>query len=948
MANKDIIFFSFVSNWVDWVKKQTGYHRDELNFSEGLLRTLYYETDIGSIPRGAVADKYPIPKYKNNHNWNKQIIGCYWCERDRTVVQGICCCKECIYYLHEWCVKRVESFQTRRFCKLPGCDKSPGDKSYVCCSRTHNYEYDNLYKFITRDQLRGLIAKGPSWYNNKQSFNTSSSVIQSTQSTQVNSAINTTIMDLAKEFKLYLIFNTDVGPIPRSYKTSDHLSSQYSNHKNWITDIKGCYYCGNIVTDKYQYFCSYKCYKIFHEWCRRKILVIHGIEFCEYPGCGRFSEQGYSTCDKFHFQRRDTFLQTDEAWKLIQKGPHWYDTSHTNTGSVSTGKVATHTRTDKKLNIQSTINIHSSSESDGKNLSLNSTNSPKYSQTESKRVANSYPDYLVLSQTITEWLYKKSDIGPIPRALINFPQVAEWNISTASNWNACIPTCYWCCADNQSYQHITCSDKCFFLFNEWCHKKYNKSTYRNICKICGDKLYYKKDCCFGSHTTKYNSYSKYTYLLSGSDYALGPRWYSDTQICYIDFYNREDPFYEFTNFFPCLRLKIDDKEWKTTEHYFQSQKFVGTPHVEYVRRLDSSREAFQYTRLPEVQKWIRPDWSKIKENVMLKALEAKFNQNEELAHLLIRTGDIKLYEHTHNDKFWGDGGDRKGENRLGKLLMQVRFDLHNRCPFLPSRLEHILANRHIPISNTPNIPTTNLATKNTYPIQTTSSSVNSANNSFQTGIPEMNTSQRTNDVIYSNISHFGKRDTIQSGITSQDKSGMISTNDFGSIVNPRKSNPLTDSGSACGTIPLEQLVITHQPTSETQLHKNTSSNNLMDNNHSGCDPTPALINLNTGSYNNNNISSISSSTHLSNTSHSTSIKDYPASNSRNIPSTPSSHPYSTSHCTSRIHDSTNTISASQTKSNGTPTLPVNTSSHPDPSSNKKNIIGKDNLTLTHV
>ncbi|KAI6656997.1 hypothetical protein LOD99_16298 [Oopsacas minuta] len=356
MAHKDIISsFSFFSNWVDWVKERTGYHRDELNFSEGLLKTLYYETDIGSIPRGAVADKYPIPKYKNNHNWNKQIIGCYWCGRDRTVVQGICCCKECIYYLHEWCVERVELFQERRFCKFPGCDKSPGDKSQVCCTRTHNYEYDNLYKFITRDQLRGLIAKGPSWYNNKQSFSTSSSVIQSTQSTHVNSAINTTIMDLAKEVKLYLIFTTDVGPIPRSYKTSDHLSSQYSNHKNWITDIKGCYYCGNIVTDKFEYFCSYKCYKIFHEWCRRKILVIHGIEFCEYPGCGKLSEQGYSTCDKFHFQRRDTFLRTDEAWKLIQKGPHWYNTPYTNTGSVSTGKVTTHTQTDKKLNTQNTI-----------------------------------------------------------------------------------------------------------------------------------------------------------------------------------------------------------------------------------------------------------------------------------------------------------------------------------------------------------------------------------------------------------------------------------------------------------------------------------------------------------------------------------------------------------------------------------------------------------------
>ncbi|PTS94413.1 hypothetical protein DBR11_23440, partial [Pedobacter sp. HMWF019] len=39
---------------------------------------------------------------------------------------------------------------------------------------------------------------------------------------------------------------------------------------------------------------------------------------------------------------------------------------------------------------------------------------------------------------------------------------------------------------------------------------------------------------------------------------------------------------------------------------------------------------------------------------------------------LILTGNSTLIEHTHNDRYWADGGDGTGENRLGILLMKVR------------------------------------------------------------------------------------------------------------------------------------------------------------------------------------------------------------------------------------------------------------------------------------
>ena len=142
----------------------------------------------------------------------------------------------------------------------------------------------------------------------------------------------------------------------------------------------------------------------------------------------------------------------------------------------------------------------------------------------------------------------------------------------------------------------------------------------------------------------------------------------------INFYSRSDPYYYFTNFYPAP-IQLDGHQWPTTEHYFQGQKFVGTPYYHYIRTLPTPREAFQVSRIPQASEWIRGDWMSIKNQIMLKALRAKFSQNEHLKQLLLDTKERKLVEHTTNDSYWGDGGDGSGQNQLGKLLMQVRREL---------------------------------------------------------------------------------------------------------------------------------------------------------------------------------------------------------------------------------------------------------------------------------
>ena len=57
---------------------------------------------------------------------------------------------------------------------------------------------------------------------------------------------------------------------------------------------------------------------------------------------------------------------------------------------------------------------------------------------------------------------------------------------------------------------------------------------------------------------------------------------------------------------------------------------------------------------------------------MQHAVLAKFTQHAELRELLISTGEARIVEHTENDDYWGDGGDGRGQNKLGQVLMRVR------------------------------------------------------------------------------------------------------------------------------------------------------------------------------------------------------------------------------------------------------------------------------------
>ena len=144
----------------------------------------------------------------------------------------------------------------------------------------------------------------------------------------------------------------------------------------------------------------------------------------------------------------------------------------------------------------------------------------------------------------------------------------------------------------------------------------------------------------------------------------------------ILFYStRERPYGCFSNF-SAHGFVLNDVWWATSEHYFQAQKFAGTPYVEYVRQASSPKAAARLGRKRDFP--LRSDWEMVKDDVMRKALLCKFKTHADIRVILLATGDEEIIENAPHDYYWGCGTDGSGRNMLGYLLMQVRQILRER------------------------------------------------------------------------------------------------------------------------------------------------------------------------------------------------------------------------------------------------------------------------------
>ena len=141
----------------------------------------------------------------------------------------------------------------------------------------------------------------------------------------------------------------------------------------------------------------------------------------------------------------------------------------------------------------------------------------------------------------------------------------------------------------------------------------------------------------------------------------------------IDCFDGEFAF--LSNFYPSM-ITVDGIVFPTVEHLFQAAKTVSLVEREKIAAAATPGQAKRLGR----NGILCDNWEEIKDDVMLNALRLKFAILP-LREKLLATGDEELIEgNTWHDNIWGNCScDRckkiEGQNKLGKLLMQVREEI---------------------------------------------------------------------------------------------------------------------------------------------------------------------------------------------------------------------------------------------------------------------------------
>lgn len=120
-----------------------------------------------------------------------------------------------------------------------------------------------------------------------------------------------------------------------------------------------------------------------------------------------------------------------------------------------------------------------------------------------------------------------------------------------------------------------------------------------------------------------------------------------------------------SNFWPS-EVVLDGVPYPTVEHAYQAAKFPKTKRGPFTVGTPSDAKRLGRTLKP------KSNWEKIKVDVMRSLIQQKFARGTKLSEMLKATKERKLVEGNYwGDLFWGVCRG-KGENMLGKLLMDQR------------------------------------------------------------------------------------------------------------------------------------------------------------------------------------------------------------------------------------------------------------------------------------
>ena len=130
--------------------------------------------------------------------------------------------------------------------------------------------------------------------------------------------------------------------------------------------------------------------------------------------------------------------------------------------------------------------------------------------------------------------------------------------------------------------------------------------------------------------------------------------------------------YDFLSNYYVAPVTYNGLTFQSNEAAFQAQKTLNEGQRRKFTRMAPNRAKAKGRNVI-----LRSDWEEVKNKIMYEVCYAKFTQNPELKEKLLATGDEELIEgNTWHDTYWGVC-NRRGKNKLGKILMRVREELSN-------------------------------------------------------------------------------------------------------------------------------------------------------------------------------------------------------------------------------------------------------------------------------
>lgn len=189
--------------------------------------------------------------------------------------------------------------------------------------------------------------------------------------------------------------------------------------------------------------------------------------------------------------------------------------------------------------------------------------------------------------------------------------------------------------------------------------KIAKSQYSITCPFCNNTVRFVK------LTAGYISYQNgniYTCKICGRKFSKNNK--INKKVATIDRFTDD---YFFLSNFSFSPITYEGIKYNSVEAAFQATKTLDINERKSFSKLSPSQAKAKGRQVE-----LRSDWEEIKDNVMKELIILKFVNNPEYKRKLLATGCAELIEeNTWNDTYWGVCNDI-GENKVGKILMEVR------------------------------------------------------------------------------------------------------------------------------------------------------------------------------------------------------------------------------------------------------------------------------------